>query len=164
MKVVPGGTAVAGQVTLDLCGGGYASEHLRVARRQVALKQGPIVLSNEVVRYRAGGAAEAYSELKARAAHCPKHPVVLPEAGSPRVRFAIQPLRSIHGLVRDTVAVRITVSGGGHAVHGFGVYEFAGPWLAAVYSFRADPATLRAVSRAAAVEAGRLKAAGGASA
>jgi hypothetical protein len=164
MKVVHGGTTVAGQVTLDLCGGGYASEQLRTARRQTALKKGRIVLSNEVVRYRDDGAAQAYSELKARAAHCPSHPVVMPEAGSPRVKFTIQPLRSIYGLVKDTVAVRITAAADGRVEHGVGVYQFAGTWLAAVYSFQADAATLRAVTQVAEIEAARLTETSGTSA
>ena len=48
-------------MTLDFCGGGYASEALRSRRFQaVYAKQGSdLVLSNEVVRYQAGGAKKA---------------------------------------------------------------------------------------------------------
>jgi len=69
------GNLVAGQVTLDLCNGTYASEALRTARRQVDLddQAGNTVLSTEAVLYTSPAAtAQAFSELKARAANCPQ--------------------------------------------------------------------------------------------
>ena len=61
--------------TLDLCSGTYASESLRTARRQVDLddRTGQTALSTEAVLYTSPSAtAQAFTELKARAANCPQ--------------------------------------------------------------------------------------------
>ena len=75
-SVIPDGRRVAGQVTLDLCYSSYASEGLRMARLQEAYVKaaGQPAVSNEVVVYRAGGAAAALSELQATVKHCPATP------------------------------------------------------------------------------------------
>src|SRR5689334_8095880 len=68
------GFGVNGTVTLDLCGrAGYPSEKLRTARLQVNyLKRGTTLgLSNEVVRYKAGGARQALAEALRHARTCP---------------------------------------------------------------------------------------------
>lgn len=61
--------------TLDLCGKAYPSEAMRTERQQVLYEdiQHPkrVVESNEVVRYSAGGADQAYAEVTAVAKHCP---------------------------------------------------------------------------------------------
>jgi hypothetical protein len=83
----PAGTSVAGEPTLDLCNGKYASEALRTARLQVdALdSQGGTVLSTEAVLYSAPAAtAQAFSELQATATACPDAPVVSPVGESTR--------------------------------------------------------------------------------
>ncbi|HVM66133.1 MAG TPA: hypothetical protein VMU14_14800, partial [Acidimicrobiales bacterium] len=72
---LPSGNLVAGQVTLDLCNGTFASESLRTARRQVDLTDPAtnLVMSTEAVLYASPTAtSQAFSELKARAANCPQ--------------------------------------------------------------------------------------------
>jgi hypothetical protein len=83
----PAGNRVAGEATLDLCNGNFASEALRTARLQVdALDtQGSIVLSTEAVLYSTPGATtQAFSELTAAVAACPDTPVVSPVGESTR--------------------------------------------------------------------------------
>jgi hypothetical protein len=59
--------------TLDLCGAPYPSDALRTARRQV--EYGPdsddMTISNEIVTYRPGGAAQALKEVQQAVATCP---------------------------------------------------------------------------------------------
>jgi hypothetical protein len=86
--LIRGGNLVAGQVTLDLCNGTFASESLRTARRQVDLADpaGNVVLSSEAVLYTSPSAtAQAFSQLEARAANCPQTFLAPPplEAGLP---------------------------------------------------------------------------------
>jgi len=72
--VIPGGEEVIGQVTLNFCSNSYASEKLRVARRQVAVID-PAGDSSEfgteaVVYSSAGGTTEAFAEIVHAASHC----------------------------------------------------------------------------------------------
>src|SRR6185437_16213607 len=65
------------QRTLDLCGTtNYSSEKLRVDRLQVDyLKQNAkLALSNEVVTYKDGGAAEAMRQVAQHVRTCPHKP------------------------------------------------------------------------------------------
>jgi hypothetical protein len=78
---IPGGNLVAGEPTLDLCGATFASESLRTARLQVAgtNPQGDTPLSTEAVLYSTpNGTTQAFSELRAAAAHCSPAPVRTP--------------------------------------------------------------------------------------
>jgi hypothetical protein len=66
--LIPGGDLVQGQVTLNFCSNNYASESLRVARRQVAVGSN---FSTEAVLYRNSlDTALAFAELHAAVAHC----------------------------------------------------------------------------------------------
>ena len=70
------GLGVKNTVTMDLCGRtGYPSEKLRTARLQVNyLKRGTTLgLSNEVVAYKAGGAAQAMQRRSSHARSLPEH-------------------------------------------------------------------------------------------
>ena len=73
---IEGGTTLEGGPTLDLCGGSFPSEALRVTRRQVAAftaAGAPVGLSTEVVRYESEtAAAEAMAELVAARKGCPE--------------------------------------------------------------------------------------------
>lgn len=155
---------MSGQTTLDLCGGGYASESMRVARLQIALKNGPVVLSNEVVRYGPGGAHLAYAELKHRVGHCPSTPVSMPEAGAPKVRWRLTALPVSSTWTPTTVAVRATTFYRGKTGTALEIFQFSGDWLSAVYSQGASPASVAAVERATKLAAQKLRAAGGMSA
>jgi hypothetical protein len=107
------GSGVTNTVTLDLCGRkGYPSEKLRTARLQVnyAAKAKSLGLSNEVVVYRPGGAAQALREVAHHAATCPNSPISTGEPGLPPLRFTITRI-SDPRLLRGYVAVRIRVRG-----------------------------------------------------
>jgi hypothetical protein len=87
VQPLPGGDAVIGQATLDLCNGAFPSEQLRTARLQVAAvdAQGNTPISTEAVLYsNPAAAAQAFGELKAIAANCPATPVPSP-VGEPTV-------------------------------------------------------------------------------
>jgi hypothetical protein len=72
MKLTDGGDGLSVN-TLDLCGAPYPSDALRTARRQV--QYGPdtddMGVSNEIVTYRPGGAAQALKEVQQAVATCP---------------------------------------------------------------------------------------------
>ena len=73
--LIPGGNRVTGQVTLDLCNGTYPSESLRTAREQVDVddQTGLSLFSTEAVLYHnTASTAQAFTELRARAANCPQ--------------------------------------------------------------------------------------------
>jgi hypothetical protein len=107
------GAGVTNTITLDLCGRkGYPSEKLRTKRLQVnyAAKSKSIGLSNEVVLYRPGGAAQAIREVGKHADTCPNRPIDTGEAGLPPLRFTITRI-SDPRLLKGYVAVRIRVRG-----------------------------------------------------
>lgn len=139
VQLLDGGNLVTGQTTLDLCNGTFASEALRTARLQVVeyAPDGTDVLSTEAVLYRTSAdAAQAMSELRSVAAHCPDHAVVSP-VGEPTVttRFTAPPDRSwpaTPGVTRQAYAFTTTDSAGqsGDAV---AVYLRRGRLLEGVY-------------------------------
>ena len=77
LTVIPGGTLVQGEATLDFCQLTYPSEALRNARLQVVYtgKGKTLTASNEVVTYQPGGAQQALREAAAGEARCPNGPV-----------------------------------------------------------------------------------------
>ena len=87
VQLLPGGSEVRGQTTLDLCNGKFATESRRVARLQDVVQdnQGNSLVSTEAVLYRnVSDSVEAFNELRQVAASCPKGPVVSP-VGEPTV-------------------------------------------------------------------------------
>src|SRR5262249_44129640 len=136
--VIQGGSKVQGQVTLDLCGGGYRSEALRVQRIQRAYARpgSPLQLSNEVVRYRSGGAALAFRELKRRLTHCPRGAVRMPEPGAPRIAFRLKQLQ-FSGLLPDSIAVQIhaTEASSGRTINSIATYQVRRGILSGVYTY-----------------------------
>ena len=138
MSVIPGDNLVQGQVTLDLCGVGFSSERLRIARLQVEYTQprGPLALSNEVVRYRPGGAPQALREVTHAAEHCPRGPVGTPVPGvsaTYRVTKISHP-RLLPGYL--AVRVHLTAEGRGKrlVLDTVGVYQVKGDVLSGVYT------------------------------
>jgi hypothetical protein len=134
------GVGVQNTVTLDLCGRkNYPSEKLRTARLQVNyLKRGTTLgLSNEVVAYKKGGAAQAMREVIQHAVTCPKTPVVA-DPSLPPLRFTITRLKASK-LLKGYLAVRVRVRG---VVQGkkvdetsYAVYQRFGDVLSGTYSF-----------------------------
>jgi hypothetical protein len=159
------GFGVKSAPTLDLCGRrGYASEKLRVDRLQVNyLKRGTqIGLSNEVVRYKAGGAAQALREVALHAMSCPRTPVDTGEQGIGPLRFTITPLRDAK-LLKGYVAVKVRAVGkltnGKHVDQtSYAVYQRIGNVFSGVYSFGPNTQAQQAfVLRAAEASARTLK-------
>ena len=87
-----GGAGVTNTITLNLCGvTGYPSEGRRVTRLQVTYlkRKSMIGISNEVVTYRPGGAAQAMRGAIQHAATCPNHPIDTGQAGLPKLLVTI---------------------------------------------------------------------------
>jgi hypothetical protein len=145
------GFGVQAAPTLDLCGRkGYPSEKLRVDRLQVNyLKQKTqLGLSNEVVRYKPGGAKQAMREVGLHALSCPHTPVVTGEKGIGPLRFTITRVKDSN-LLKGYVAVRVRAVGkltnGTHVDQtSYAVYQRVGDVLSGVYSFGPNTAAQKA--------------------
>ena len=156
-----------GTRTLDLCGiSSYPSEGLRTSRLQVDYLQqgGTLGLSNEVVTYKAGGAAQAMREVIAHAIQCPHRPILPGEQNLPPLTFTITVLKDKH-LLKDAIAVRVRVQG---IVNGklmdqtsYAVYQRIGNVLSGVYSFGAKAGQQAFCLRAAEQSARNLRRLGG---
>jgi hypothetical protein len=164
------GFGVKNTVTLDLCGrSGYPSEKLRVARLQVNyLKRNTkLGISNEVVVYKGGGAAQAMSEVIRHARSCPATPIASGDPTLPPLRFTITRIKG-RGLLKGYLAVRVRVRGVVKGVHvddtSYAVYQRLGDVLSGTYSFGPNtPKQLRFALHAAQQSAANLrsKASGG---
>ena len=137
------GFGVKSNATLDLCGrSGYPSEKLRVDRLQVDyVKQGAKVgLSNEVVAYKHGGAAQAMREVIRHARTCPRTPINA-GPGLPPLRFTMTLLKG-PSLLKGYLFVRVRVQGKvkGKKVDqiSYAVYQRRGDVLSGTYSFGAN--------------------------
>jgi len=139
MSVIPGGTVVEGQVTLDLCSASFPSERLRVARLQVSFARPGVALrvSNEVVRYQPGGAQQALREVTHAADHCPRGPVQSPIAGAPLVTYRLTKITDPL-LLPAYLAVRVhltsTYKDKMLVVNAVGVYQVKGNVFSGVYT------------------------------
>jgi hypothetical protein len=140
-REIPGGRAVAGQVTLDVCGYRFRSEKLRVARIQlswISNTGGPPFLSNEVVAYKPGGAAQALKELRQAVAACPKGFVKSRVSGAGMIKNKFNRIKG-RGFLPGTVGLidHITEKAKGKTLRfdSLLVYQVRGNVLSAVYSF-----------------------------
>jgi hypothetical protein len=140
-SLIAGGRQVAGEVTLDLCDYTFASESQRIARIQEEyIKSATLpAVSNEVVAYRPGGTAAAFSELQHAARTCPPTPRTGPDVGDDvPTTFHLTKLTAPH-LTASYVAVRIyataTVNGQKQAINGDAIYQFSGNIMSAVYGY-----------------------------
>lgn len=128
--------------TLDVCGTkNYPSEKLRASRLQVNyLKaKSKIGLSNEVVSYKTGGAAQALREVTLHATTCPNDRKIDPgENNLPPLLFNITRLKHAH-LLKGYLAIKVRVRGtylGKHVDEtSYAVYQRQGSVLSGVYSF-----------------------------
>lgn len=137
----PDGKGTA-QRTLDLCGtSNYPSERLRVDRLQVDYTNRaiPLALSNEVVTYKPGGAAEAMREVAQHVRTCPHKPIAF--EGQPPLVYTITRIADAK-LLAGAIALRIDISGkiNGKKVKAvrFAVYQRRGSVLSGVYSYAAN--------------------------
>ncbi|HLY94591.1 MAG TPA: hypothetical protein VKP14_07070 [Gaiellaceae bacterium] len=131
--------------TLDLCGTkNYPSESLRTSRLQVNYlkNKSKLGISNEVVTYKAGGAAQAMREVTQHATTCPNHEIDPGENKLPPLLFTIKRIKDSH-LLKGYLAVQIRVRGSYKSQHidetSYAVYQRRGNLLSGVYSF--GPAT-----------------------
>ena len=158
------GFGVKSAPTLDLCGrAGYRSEKLRVDRLQVDyLKpKTQLGLSNEVVRYKPGGAAEALREVGLRSMSCPAKAIATGDPQVPRAKFTITRVRDSK-LLKGYVAVRVrsvaTVKGKRYDQVSYAIYQRFGNVLSGVYSFGPNtPAQRKLALHAAEQSAGVLR-------
>ncbi len=131
--------------TLDLCGTkNYPSESLRHSRLQVNYlkRKSKLGISNEVVSYKRGGAAQAMREVTLHATTCPHHKIDPGENKLPPLLFNITRLkdgRLIKGYLAVRIRVRGRVQGMYHDETAYAVYQRLGSILSGVYSF--GPAT-----------------------
>lgn len=158
------GLGVTNTVTLDLCGrGGYPSEKLRTQRLQVNyLKRGTTLgLSNEVVRYKPGGARQAIAEASQHARTCPSRPIASGDPTLPPLRFTIARItgtKLLPGYLAVRVRVRGTVRGKYVDETSYAVYQRLGNVLSGTYSFGPNTkAQLRFVLHAAQQSAANLR-------
>jgi hypothetical protein len=135
-----GGTGVAGDRTMNLCGIDYPSESLRVSRIQVNYlkKKAAVGVTNEVVTYKGTGAQQAIREALRHAINCPDRPIDSGVQGLPKLTFHVKQIRDPR-LLKGYLAVQIDVSGTikGRAVKqtSYAVYQQRGSVLSGVYSF-----------------------------
>ncbi len=135
------GRGVNNTVTLNLCGPSttYPSESRRLTRLQVDyLKQASTLgLSNEVVTYKTGGAAQALREVLQHVARCPKRPIVA-DKNLPPLTYTLTRIKAAK-LLKGYIALRVHVTG---KVQGkkvdqtsYAIYQRKGDVLSGTYSF-----------------------------
>jgi hypothetical protein len=162
-EVIRSGRSVRNQVSLDLCGFRFPSEALRAARLQLAYQRPGVklALSSEVVRYRAGGALQAFLELQYAVANCPTKPVRGPVGGVGPLTWRVNRI-SDPRLPPASIALDVHVTG---TVEGKKVvdvstlvYQVRGEVLSAVYTYGGTAAASRRFALNAAVQsAGNLR-------
>ena len=154
--VVPGGSQVRNQVTLDVCKTNYTTEALRVQRVQLAYaKPGVAVgVSNEVVRYQRGGAAKAMAEMRAAVSHCPTHPIQAPEAA---LGFITYRLTRLHfaGLLPGAIALRVNAKVTSGSYDSVSIYQSRGDVLSGVYAAGGTFAARKSLALHAAVQSAK---------
>jgi hypothetical protein len=152
--------------TLDLCFGQFPSESLRIQRYQVFFdnptNRTQILESNEVVRYKAGGATQALQEVTAAAHSCKSmvltsgrysQPIVEPDSPDLvtqqlTVAFSITPNPSPGSSASSPLPAMYQVL----------VYQIQGDLLDGVYVNRGNPQdALSAAHALAAVAADRIR-------
>lgn len=121
-------TGAAG-ATLDQCAKNFPSEQLRQARDQIAFLNpaGLVSASNEVVRYKAGGASKSLAEIGAAAAHC--------QLNGPSSEFELG--GHYDGLLAKQVAFSYKQTPPNlPATYEAAIYQYRGDVLDAVYVYR----------------------------
>ena len=158
-KLLPDGNRVTDVVTLDLCGQAFASESLRQQRLQLiyGVPRSKTLVSNEVVRYAAGGVAAARAELKRVAASCPTGPQHGTVQGEKGISYRVSVVH-FPGTLTDALALKVHESRGKLHVTQFAVYQFDGDYMSGDYGVGDNLSAQRAlVAKAAAATATNLK-------
>ena len=157
----PDGHGVKGYVTLDMCGYKFGSEKLRTGRLQVNYVHSghAVTLSNEIVSYQPGGAAQALEEVAYAASHCPSTPLKSAADGISSVSFRVSPVRFTEPLPAGSVAYAETISltyKGKHTQQSdIVVYQIRGDVLSGVYGFGGTLAARTHATLASALESAK---------
>ena len=162
VESLPGGAGSGvGAPTLDLCGLSFPSEGRRVDRIQVtyAMPGKEPGVSNEVVRYRVGGAAQALREAASVPGRCRERAVTLADGSTAIYRVSRLRLR---GLPAGAVALSIVImQDQGRTMkttHAVAVYLRYGDTFSGVYAYGgASGAQQRLVARLAGESHARLE-------
>jgi hypothetical protein len=149
VQLVPGGAAVAGQVTLDNCGYTFTSEANRVARRQVTIMDAHgnhVGASNEVVAYdTAAHAAQALAQFRASVLRCPKNVYERSTVrGQPPLRYDLSVEVTDPALpVKDNAVARLVVTpkGSTKPLYGVLIFQRQGSVLDGIYLLSATKPT-----------------------
>jgi len=154
VALIDGGDEVEGQVTLDECDFPFASESMRVARRQVGVSypdDGASSYSNEVVAYDSTAHAElALKEWRAAVQACPEDEFRdSAVAGVPDVRTQLLEFHTLDSLpvTNNTVARQLVTAKGGRSLYLSVVYEQHGALLDAHYLSTSAEPTERQIAR-----------------
>ncbi|MHB8470087.1 MAG: hypothetical protein ACYDCH_10080 [Gaiellaceae bacterium] len=130
--------------TLNLWGvANYPSEKLRTLRIQVdyAKKNSSLGLSNEVVRYKPGGTAQAMREVRRHALHCPRGLVDSGQPGVPKFHFRFTVLHD-KKLLQGALVLRMRsigiYKGKKYDTISYAIYQVHGDVLSGVYSSGPD--------------------------
>ncbi len=133
------GRGVAASPTLNLCGNDYPSESRRLTRLQTNYVHSSttLAISNEVVSYTPGGAAQAMREVIKHAANCKHHLLTTGLKSVPTVVVKVTRIQVPH-LLKEYLAVRILttgkLNGKSFTQTSFAVYQRHGDVLSGVYS------------------------------
>jgi hypothetical protein len=129
--------------TLDMCNLKFPSEALRTARDKVVFQRGQNdpTIANEVVTYKAGGAAQALRDARGSVKRCPAYPV---KSGTSSITTQIKVLH-LHGkLFPGFVALELHVFGVVNkkqvSLDGDALYQAHGNVMSGVYAYNSDPA------------------------
>jgi hypothetical protein len=147
--------------TIDLCFRAFPSETRRVERLQIGYAHGGDEdTSNEVVRYRPGGAQQALRDL--RSVSC-DHKEREGRGGVDKTTMTVHrvsPKGAPRGSV--TLAVETVFESGGvrNALYGAGVYQVRGNVLSGVYTYGEESAPVARAVRLAKISAANLRRAG----
>jgi hypothetical protein len=147
--------------TIDLCFRAFASEAHRIDRLQLGyVRRGNEDTSNEVVRYRKGGAQQALREL--RSATCNR----VKRESNGGVEIATMTVRRVSpkgapaGSVALTVETELISGGVRTAITGVGVYQVRGNVLSGVYTYGDESFPVARAVKLAKLSAANLKRAG----
>jgi hypothetical protein len=157
----PDGHGVKGFVTLDMCGYRFGSEKLRTDRLQVNYVHPgkSVTVSNEIVTYQPGGAAQALEEVAFAASHCPSTPLKSTAKGISTVSFKVSPVPLTEALPAGSLAYAITISltyeGKQTEQHDIVVYQIRGNVLSGVYGYGGSLAARTRTTLASAVQSAR---------
>jgi hypothetical protein len=109
---------------------------MRVARIEKAYQTGDVWFTDEIVRYRSGGAQEMLSETRYAVAHCPSGPVFDPDYGSSFV-YRVTPV-AMSGLLADWSAWSERVSCGSCSTTSDFVIQVRGNFLSLINAYGPD--------------------------